>query len=807
MKSLSKLIACSYIILSVVRMTCADGSDIARLQLELEDPGNPYFEGFASAVHGDVRVRRSHRGDRARARLVSASDGAQSTSWLTREIPPGWDGERATFLWVCGIGCSHGAGTFDLAVNGTHELAVTSRDAGSWQVDGDNGCDLRFAGVDCDEKGDRFGYMVLRVPGKMLTRAAPVKLTLTRRRAESQAWMALFEYPDALSYFQAVDKRVVYCDWSWHNFGTVSLSLSGAPEMVGRTFVLEADGRVLGGGQFNALDTIAAAAAYLPAPLTQSALDIAVFVDGVYADRFSLPDFARRRARGFVGEEIAFDAHVFPPGAFPQCSWRRPGVVENQVGAFDLEVTFHDSLLRPVTQAEREGRYGAVVAGTAPNGYAVRRYVTLFCSERSAGQLLREALTETGAATPPAGTRLETAGAALHGHFLASAARGIAHDPETARILAGLHSPGPEAYEPILRDAQWWVDYKRQEAGDADRFPPLLRPTSVLAHHARRLRKNTAGDCIYTEAQCNAIRNVCVDWADRAEIPFVLLLAHRGEIVLHEAFGATSTDDDAQRETATPVGSLNALLAGSAFMMFADQGLMSLDDPLGKFLPEFPVPEENAVTFRHLFTHTAGLAAIDDARRSLSDVSLENRAAYYADHLDVGETTAYSELGYALAGKAMERVSGKAFALLVREHLVKPLQLEHTTFSESGACESTCLDMARLAQMLLNGGAYGNMRFFSHETCDQMMPAGTQRALMRSRAVGRDNSARGIGAAPAPEKQLGRRAFGHNAESGFIFRAAPSLGLIIVVARGQRGKDYDNFAQRVIRACAEPVAD
>ena len=63
------------------------------------------------------------------------------------------------------------------------------------------------------------------------------------------------------------------------------------------------------------------------------------------------------------------------------------------------------------------------------------------------------------------------------------------------------------------------------------------------------------------------------------------------------------------RETQTWVASLTKLMTGTLMMLFVDQGLVGLDDPVKKFLPEFDREVATDLTIRHLFTHTNGFSA------------------------------------------------------------------------------------------------------------------------------------------------------------------------------------------------------
>ena len=83
----------------------------------------------------------------------------------------------------------------------------------------------------------------------------------------------------------------------------------------------------------------------------------------------------------------------------------------------------------------------------------------------------------------------------------------------------------------------------------------------------------------------------------------------------------------------------------------------------------------------------------------------------------------YGGMGLALGGKIIETVSGEAIPQFYMRHLLGPLSCANTEVTDTaGGSRSVPLDMAKIAQMLLNNGAYGNMWFFSEKTAELRVP-------------------------------------------------------------------------------------
>lgn len=233
-------------------------------------------------------------------------------------------------------------------------------------------------------------------------------------------------------------------------------------------------------------------------------------------------------------------------------------------------------------------------------------------------------------------------------------------------------------------------------------------------------------------------------------------------------------------------------------MQFVDQGLVRLDDPIETYLPELMEYNTSKLTVRQLMTHTADLGWHGEWASDWNP-ALENYLAHCLPFLKVGANFEYCRAGYAITGKIMERLTGRAVPYLFDEVLLKPLGMKQTAVDNTyGSMYSTCHDLARLGQMLLNRGVYGEYRFFSEESYQKMLP---QKLPFL-------NKEWGIGTAPLSGNGLSNQAFGHEAASGAIFRIDPALGLIIVSARDRIGPNYEQYERYVVQlieACTAPL--
>jgi CubicO group peptidase (beta-lactamase class C family) len=161
------------------------------------------------------------------------------------------------------------------------------------------------------------------------------------------------------------------------------------------------------------------------------------------------------------------------------------------------------------------------------------------------------------------------------------------------------------------------------------------------------------------------------------------------QIVWAEGFGCA---DREQRRPATAttvyqVGSITKVINAMAVMQLVGQGRLQLDRPLHEILPDFSMrtrwPQAAPITPRALLCHHAGLPTyylkgfFSDQTLEQLLVSLRDEHFAYEPHTVFN----YSNLGPNLLGLALERLTGRPYAEVVRRQLLEPLGMLHTGFS------------------------------------------------------------------------------------------------------------------------------
>jgi CubicO group peptidase (beta-lactamase class C family) len=252
----------------------------------------------------------------------------------------------------------------------------------------------------------------------------------------------------------------------------------------------------------------------------------------------------------------------------------------------------------------------------------------------------------------------------------------------------------------------------------------------------------------------------------------------------------------------------------SAVMLLADEGMMSLDEPVSRFLPEFASGPKAAVTIRHLLTHTSGLPV---GASLLGDSRADRiaRAKTFPIFPPAGARVEYSDVGYILLWEAAEAAAGEPLTGYLERKLYRPLGMNSTRFSPGLDCEacaptgrlrdqslyrgrpfdplgqrldgiggssglfSTAGDLARFAAMIANGGELEGVRILS---------VGAVREFVGQQAVGGGRYRLGWEVVCADTTGAGEGApcdsplaVGHTGWTGTAIYLEPSTGIWLVL--------------------------
>jgi CubicO group peptidase (beta-lactamase class C family) len=166
-----------------------------------------------------------------------------------------------------------------------------------------------------------------------------------------------------------------------------------------------------------------------------------------------------------------------------------------------------------------------------------------------------------------------------------------------------------------------------------------------------------------------------------------------GEVVFAEAFGLADLEHNVPNtaQTIFESGSVAKQFTAAALVLLQQEGKLSIDDPVRKYIPELP-DYGSPLTIRHLLNHTAGLRdwgtvlGLTGAGRGdrviSQDLALDIITHQRALDFTPGSEYSYSNSGYNLAAIIVERVSKQKFPAFIEERLFKPLGMKNSSWRD-----------------------------------------------------------------------------------------------------------------------------
>ncbi|GIW92768.1 MAG: serine hydrolase [Pirellulaceae bacterium] len=293
---------------------------------------------------------------------------------------------------------------------------------------------------------------------------------------------------------------------------------------------------------------------------------------------------------------------------------------------------------------------------------------------------------------------------------------------------------------------------------------PLPVPLLIAEEPTLKIDAERAG---FHPERLSAIRQRMQQFVEQGEAAGVVtLVAKDGVIAAWDAVGYRDWEakQPMQRDTLFAIASMTKPITATAFMILVDEGKVSLDDPIVKYLPAFKetrladgsAPRRD-ITIRDCLTHTSGI--VGDQRNTGTLAETVERLARRPLAFHPGERWAYSP-GLTVVGRIIEVVSGEPYERFLERRLFEPLGMNETTFRPAGeqlqrvarlykpgpkpgtlaaathwinelsddrspnpsaGLFSTAGDLFRFYQMVLDGGQFAGKQILSAEAVRQMV--------------------------------------------------------------------------------------
>jgi D-alanyl-D-alanine carboxypeptidase len=179
------------------------------------------------------------------------------------------------------------------------------------------------------------------------------------------------------------------------------------------------------------------------------------------------------------------------------------------------------------------------------------------------------------------------------------------------------------------------------------------------------------------------VDRVVAEWLASTGAPSVsIAIVQDDRLTYVQAYGAARLNPSVPSTTATryAVDSVSKEFTAAAVLLLAEQGKLSLDDPIVKWFPE--LREAAAVTLRQLLTHTSGIRdfwpqdfVTPEMTQRTTTADIIHEWAQRPLDFEPGTDWQYSNTGYVLAGAIVERVSGEALFEFLHRQLFAPLHM------------------------------------------------------------------------------------------------------------------------------------
>jgi D-alanyl-D-alanine carboxypeptidase len=189
-----------------------------------------------------------------------------------------------------------------------------------------------------------------------------------------------------------------------------------------------------------------------------------------------------------------------------------------------------------------------------------------------------------------------------------------------------------------------------------------------------------------------------------------------GRVIFRKGYGMANLElkTPMQPDMVFEIGSLTKQFTSTAILMLVEQGKISLDDDLHKYLPDYP--EKGAkISIENLLTHTSGIKSYtndlkwrgawrqDMTVQQIIDITKDDPLEF-----PPGSKWKYDNTGYILLGAIIEKVSGLSYADYVRKNIFEPLGMKHSYYGSNSA-----VIPGRASGYSKDGGNWVNARYLS----------------------------------------------------------------------------------------------
>lgn len=191
------------------------------------------------------------------------------------------------------------------------------------------------------------------------------------------------------------------------------------------------------------------------------------------------------------------------------------------------------------------------------------------------------------------------------------------------------------------------------------------------------------------------IERLFKSFVERQQMPGAVMgVIVDGELVLLKVHGIREKTNDAPvtPETVFRIASMTKSFTAMAILKLRDEGKLTLEDPVAKYVPElsnlaYPTADSQVLNIRHLLTHSEGFPEDNpwgDRQLAQSDKTMrEWMRTGIPFSTSPGTAFEYSNYGFAILGQIVAKASGRSYEDYVRDNILRPLGMNASTFEMS----------------------------------------------------------------------------------------------------------------------------
>lgn len=191
------------------------------------------------------------------------------------------------------------------------------------------------------------------------------------------------------------------------------------------------------------------------------------------------------------------------------------------------------------------------------------------------------------------------------------------------------------------------------------------------------------------------IDEIVTSFHEKAQFDGSVLVAEKGHVILQKGYGLANREWNVPNtpDTKFRLGSITKPFVAILVLQLVQEGKLSLDDKITNHLTDYPSATGEGITIHHLLTHSSGIPEylrrpeFSDERLRLSCLPEDLTDFFGKLQLDFepGAKFQYSNSGYILLGRILEKVTGQPYEELVEERILARLEMEDTGCYKNGS--------------------------------------------------------------------------------------------------------------------------